>query len=49
VANKIENVFSGGKLQIVEEFLLRQNDAQKDEWSEFADQFLNFISFEKSK
>lgn len=49
VANKIENVFSGGKLQIVEEFLLRQNEAQKDEWSEFADQFLNFISFEKSK
>ena len=49
VANKIENVFSGGKLQIVEEFLLRQNDAQKDEWSEFADQFLKFISFEKSK
>lgn len=49
VANKIENVFSGGKLQIVEEFLLRQNDAQKDEWSEFADQLLNFISFEKSK
>ena len=49
VANKIENVFSGGKLQIVEEFLLQQDDAQKDEWSEFADQFLNFISFEKSK
>ena len=49
VANKIENVFSGGKLQIVEEFLLRQNEAQEDEWSEFADQFLNFISFEKSK
>jgi glycosyltransferase involved in cell wall biosynthesis len=49
VANKIENVFSGGKLQIVEEFLLRQNDAQKNEWSEFADQLLNFISFEKSK
>ena len=49
VANKIENVFSGGKLQIVEEFLLQQDDAQKDEWSEFADQLLNFISFEKSK
>lgn len=49
VANKIENVFSGGKLQIVEEFLLRQNEVQEDEWSEFADQFLNFISFEKSK
>jgi glycosyltransferase involved in cell wall biosynthesis len=49
VANKIENVFSGGKLQIVEEFLLQQDDAQKDEWSEFADQILNFISFEKSK
>jgi glycosyltransferase involved in cell wall biosynthesis len=49
LANKIENVFSGGKLQIVEEFLLQQDDAQKDEWSEFADQILNFISFEKSK
>ena len=48
LANKIENVFSGGKLQIVEEFLLQQDDAQKDEWSEFADQILNFISFEKS-
>jgi len=49
LAVKVENVFSGGKLQIVEEYLLQQEDDQKDEWSDFADLFLNFISDEKSK
>ena len=49
LAVKIENVFSGGKLQIVEEYLFQQKDDQKDEWSDFADMFLNFISDEKFK
>lgn len=49
LTNKIQNVFSGGKLQVVREELLVQNDVKSDEWSSFADDLLHFISLEKSK
>ena len=49
LSEKIQNIFSGGKLQVVKEELLVQNDAKLDEWSIFADDFMHFISTEKSK
>jgi hypothetical protein len=49
LSDKIQNIFSGGKLQVVKEELLVQNDAKLDEWSIFADDFMHFISTEKSK
>ena len=45
----IENVFSGGKLHIVEDHLLQSKDSQADEWSIFANEFMNFISEQKIK
>ncbi|MAA57027.1 MAG: glycosyl transferase [Cryomorphaceae bacterium] len=49
LSEKIQNVFSGGKLQVVKEGLLIQNNSKLDEWSCFADDFMHFISTEKSK
>ena len=49
LSDKIQSVFSGGKLQVVREELLLKNDSKLDEWSSFADDFLHFISVEKSK
>ena len=49
LSKKIQNIFSGGKLQVVQEELRVQNNSKLDEWSYFADDFLQFISVEKSK
>ncbi len=49
LSEKIQSVFSGGKLQVVQEELKVQNNAKLDEWSSFADDFMHFISLEKSK
>ena len=49
LSDKIQNLFSGGKLQVVQEQLLLQNNSKLDEWSSFADDFMHFISLEKSK
>ena len=49
LSDKIQNIFSGGKLQVVKEELLVQNDSKLDQWSRFADDFLHFISLEKCK
>ena len=49
LSDKIQNIFSGGKLQVVREELVIQNNSKLDEWSSFADDFMHFISVEKSK
>ena len=49
LANKIQNIFSGGKLDIVREKLQATLSNRGDEWKDFADQFLDFIKSEKAK
>ena len=49
LANKIQNIFSGGKLDIVREKLQATLSNRGDEWKDFADQFLDFIESEKVK
>ncbi len=49
IASKILEVFSGGKLQIVKENLHLHQPVKQDEWSDFADELLDFISLNNSK
>ena len=49
LAEKIQNIFSGGKLDIVRDKLRSVLSNKGDEWKYFADQFYDFIHNEKSK
>ena len=42
-------MFFWWQMQVVKEGLLNQNNSKLDEWSCFADDFMHFISKEKSK
>jgi glycosyltransferase involved in cell wall biosynthesis len=49
LAGKIQDIFSGGKLDIVREKLKATLSNRGDEWKGFADQFYDFIQNEKLK
>ena len=49
LSDKIQDVFSGGKLDIVREKLRTVQSNNRDEWKDFADQFYDFIKNEKVK
>ena len=49
LAQKIQEIFSGGKLDIVREELRSLQSNKQDEWKDFAEQFYDFIETEKTK
>ena len=49
LAQKIQEIFSGGKLDIVREKLRSLQSNKQDEWKDFTEQFYDFLANEKTK